>query len=42
MNFYLFCNAILTEGQMHVIWMKKYMTDNKNFQKWLQNQQRIS
>lgn len=42
MNYYLFGNSILTEGQMHVVWMENYMAENKNFQKWLQTQQRAS
>lgn len=42
MQLYIYGNSILTEGQMHVVWMKRHMTQNPNFVKWLKTQQKIS
>ena len=42
MRWYLYGNSILTEGQMHVVWMENHMKEHKNFAKWLETQQKIS
>jgi len=42
MNRYVYGNSIFTGGEMHVIWMRYHMTENKNFSQWLQTQQKIS
>lgn len=41
MQFYLYGNSVLTEGQMHTVWMQ---LENRpcNFSKWLKEQQKIS
>lgn len=41
-QWYVYGNSILTEGQMHVVWMENYMTEERSFRKWLSTQQKIS
>lgn len=42
MQLYLYGNSILTQGQMHTVWMENHRAEHRNFAKWLQTQRKIS